>query len=427
MAVRTAIAADEPEQPKRRSGKRNVNGEGSIRQRKDGRYEARAWVVTTDGREIRRSIYGESWEDVHEKLTALKAKTHAGVRVAATVSTMGEFMAYWLREVVGKRVRPSTMRTYDWLSRCYVVPLLSTKRLSRLQPPELRVFLNRVKETCQCCAQGKDAARVKAGEEARCCAKRPQKCCEGFPADGTVRHLHRMVRAALQDAVIDGMLAENPAKNLRLPHKYKPHFVPFSPEEATLFLKVARTDRLYPLYSVALAVGLRRGEALGLRWSDVDLVEGVLFVRQTLQRLNGKLTFGPVKSDDSARVIALPVPCVESLRKHRVAQAHERELADKAWRDSGLVFTTAIGTPIEPRNLNRHFARLLDRAGLRRIRFHDLRHSCASLLYDEGVTIENIQDVLGHSSPTITKTIYVEVTRKVQRGAVDRLGYLFED
>lgn len=324
-------------------------------------------------------------------------------------------------------MRPSTMRTYEWLSRCYVVPLLGTKRLARLQPPEVRMFLNRVKETCQCCAQGKDAARVKAGEEARCCAKRPRQCCKAFPADGTVRHLHRMVRAALQDAVIDGMLAENPAKNLRLPHKYRPHFVPFTPEEATMFLKMARTDRLYPLYSVALAVGLRRGEALGLRWSDVDLVEGVLYVRQTLQRLNGKLTFGPVKSDDSARVIALPAPCVESLRKHRVAQKHERELAGKAWRDCGLVFTTAIGTPIEPRNLNRHFTSLLDRAGLRRIHFHDLRHSCASLLYDQGVTIENIQDVLGHSSPAITKTIYVEVTRKVQRNAVDKLKYLFDD
>src|SRR6185369_3476556 len=106
------------------------------------------------------------------------------------------------------KTRPSTMRTYDWLSRCYVVPLLGTKRLARLQPPELRVFFNRVKETCQCCAQGKDAARVKSGEEARCCAKRPRKCCEAFPADGTVRHLHRMARAALQDAVIDGMLPE---------------------------------------------------------------------------------------------------------------------------------------------------------------------------------------------------------------------------
>ncbi|WP_130332571.1 tyrosine-type recombinase/integrase [Micromonospora kangleipakensis] len=173
-------------------------------------------------------------------------------------------------------------------------------------------------------------------------------------------------------------------------------------------------------------LGLRRGEALGLRWEDVDLVEGIIFVRQTLQRLGGQLVFGPVKSDESERIIALPVPCLTALRQHRVAQDAERKIAGKDWKDSGLIFTTGIGTPIEPRNLNRHFGRLLDRAGLRRIRSHDLRHSCATLLYEQGVPIEKIQDILGHSSPTITKLIYVEVTRQSQRSSVDKLGFLFD-
>ncbi|HEX6501057.1 MAG TPA: site-specific integrase [Micromonosporaceae bacterium] len=425
--MKTTRINDQEAAQRRRTAKRNVNGEGNIRRRGDGRYEGRAWVFTTDGREVRRSVYGATWEEAHEKLTALKAKAQAGVRVAATIGNVEEFMAYWLREVVGERVRPSTLRSYEWLTRCYIVPMLGSKRLARLQPPEIRVFLNRVKETCQCCAQGKDAVRVASGQRARCCARRPRECCEAFPADGTVRHLHRMLRAALQDAVIDGLIPENPAKNLRLPHKYRPHFTPFTAEEATQFLRVARTDRLYPLYAVALSLGLRRGEALGLRWVDLDPVSGELHVRQTLQRLNGRLTFGPVKSDDSERVIALPAPCVAALRQHRTAQAHEREAAGKRWKEHGLIFTTSIGTPIEPRNLNRHFARLLDQAGLRRIRFHDLRHSCATLLYEQGVPIENIQDVLGHSSPTITKTIYVEATRKVQRAAVDRLNHLFAE
>lgn len=179
-------------------------------------------------------------------------------------------------------------------------------------------------------------------------------------------------------------------------------------------------------YAVALALGLRRGEALGLRWEDVDLVEGFIFVRQTVQRLGGKLVFGPVKSDGSERAVSLPAPCLAALRQHRAAQAAERRTAGEAWKDFGLVFTTKIGTAIEPRNLNRHFVRLLDRAGLRRIRFHDLRRSCATLLYEQGVPIEKIQDILGHSSPSITKLIYVEVTRRSQRSATDKLGYLFE-
>ena len=149
-------------------------------------------------------------------------------------------------------------------------------------------------------------------------------------------------------------------------------------------------------------------------------------MQQTLQRLGGKLTFGPVKSDGSERIIGLPDPCVAALRQHRVTQDAERTTKGKDWVESGLVFTSSIGTPIEPRNLNRHFVGLLDRAGLRRIRFHDLRHSCATLLYEQGVEINKIQDILGHSSPTITKLIYVEVTREGQRDTANKLGYLFD-
>jgi integrase len=406
--------------------RRNVNGEGNIRQRKDGRWEGRTWVHTSDGREVRASVYGNTWDEVHEKLTGLKAKTQAGVRIAGTIQSVEDFMAYWLREVAGTRVRPSTLRTYEWLSRCYVVPMLGTHRLSKVQPPTLRTFLNRAKMTCQCCAQGKDAARVATGRPARCCARRPRVCCEQTPSDGTIRHLHRMLRAALQDAVIDGLLAENPARNLRLSHRYRPRFTPLTGDEAKRLLTTARQDRLYALYAVALSLGLRRGEALGLRWQDVDLVDGVLRVQQTLQRLSGKLTFGPVKSDGSERIIGLPDPCIAALRQHRVTQNAERAIKGKDWVESGLVFTSSIGTPIEPRNLNRHFVGLLEKAGLRHIRFHDLRHSCATLLYEQGVDINKIQDILGHSSPTITKLIYVEVTREGQRDAANKLGYLFD-
>jgi integrase len=234
-----------------------------------------------------------------------------------------------------------------------------------------------------------------------------------------------MVRAAFQDAVVDGLLAENPARNLRLPHKYRPRFTTLTGEQAKQLLDTARSDRLYALDAVALALGLRRGEALGLRWQDADLSDGLLFVRQTVQRLGGKLVFGPVKSDGSERAIALPAPCLAALERHRVAQQAEKATAGDRWREHGLIFTTTIGTPIEPRNLNRHFVRLLDRAGLDRIRFHDLRHSCATLLYEQNVPIEKIQDVLDHSSPTITKLIYVEVTRQAQRSTADNLDYLF--
>jgi integrase len=204
-------------------------------------------------------------------------------------------------------------------------------------------------------------------------------------------------------------------------------FTPWTADEARRFLVAAREDRWYAIYAVALSIGLRRGAALALRWSDVDFDESVVHVRHSLQRLRGQLVLSPVKTVDSERTVPLPRNLVDVLRRHQVAQRAGKEAVGDKWQEYRAIFTTGLGTLIEPRNLNRHFDRLCRQAGVRRIRFHDLRHSCATLLYDQGVSIENIQDVLGHSSPTITKTIYVDATRKVQRNAVDKLGFLFDE
>ncbi|WP_344351075.1 tyrosine-type recombinase/integrase, partial [Catellatospora coxensis] len=296
----------------------------------------------------------------------------------------------------------------------YVLPYLGSKKLGQLRPADVRTFLNRLKGVCQCCALGKDRKRVQRGASARCCAAVPAVCCANVLSDGSVRYAHRIVRAMLQDAIVDELIATNPARHLRISHRYRPKFTPWSAEEARRFLKAARGDRWYALYSVALALGLRRGEALGLRWIDVDFVENVITVRRSLQRVNGQLVNGPVKTDSSERKVALAQPLARVLELHRADQVRQSKTA-KQWADHGMVFATKIGTPVEPRNLKRHFDQLCAKAGVPQIRFHDLRHSCATILYDQGVPIENIQDVLGHSSPTITKTIYVEATRKIQR------------
>jgi integrase len=137
------------------------------------------------------------------------------------------------------------------------------------------------------------------------------------------------------------------------------------------------------------------------------------------------LRLGPVKTDGSIRFVALPQPCLQALQDHRRHQDLERAAARDRWVETGLVFTTSTGSPLEPSNVNKAFAEWSAAAGVRRIRFHDLRHACASLLYELGVPIENIQDVLGHSRPVITKLLYVDGSEKVQRGAADRLGELF--
>jgi integrase len=231
----------------------------------------------------------------------------------------------------------------------------------------------------------------------------------------------------LQDAMSeDEILTENVAKKLRIDHKYRPKFKAWSPAEATEFLSAVRGDRWYALYAVALALGLRRGEALGLRWRDIDLDSRVLRIEFALHRVAGVPKLGPVKTDGSARVIPIPSPLLSVLRAHRERQRRDRQLAGASWHEGDYVFATMIGTPIEPRNVNRHFDKLCNSTGVRRIRFHDLRHSCASLLWSQGVPLDQIQDILGHEDPRTTKTIYVDIAENLQRDAVDRLGFLFE-
>ncbi|GHJ29482.1 hypothetical protein TPA0910_39150 [Streptomyces hygroscopicus subsp. sporocinereus] len=181
--------------------------------------------------------------------------------------------------------------------------------------------------------------------------------------------------------------------------------------------------RLHALFELALHTGLRKGELLGLRWEDLDLDTGTAAIRRTLQRTSaGGLTTLPTKTRASERRIALPTRCLQSLKLHREQQQREREAAGTMWQHSGHVFTTAQGRSIDPTNLSRTFATLLRKAGLRRIRFHDLRHSTATLLLEQGVELVVIKELLGHARIGVTATGYAHVRVRLQRDAIDILS-----
>jgi integrase len=197
-------------------------------------------------------------------------------------------------------------------------------------------------------------------------------------------------------------------------------------DEATKLLVTVKGSRLEALYAVALALGLRRGEALAVRWDDLDLVHGTLSVKRTLVRVNGKLIFNEPKTERSARTIPLPSSCVMLLKSHRARQVQERLAVGPRWQENGLVFATTIGTPIEPRNLNRDFHRRCEEAGLRRFRLHDLRHTCASLLLAQGVPARVVMEILGHSGISITLNTYSHVSPAIQQEALDKMNHLLE-
>ncbi|MBO3673859.1 tyrosine recombinase XerC [Streptomyces sp. NEAU-YJ-81] len=399
---------------------RNVNGEGTIVQRKDGRWHGAAYVLTPDGTYKRRFVYGKSWDEVHDKLTRLKADSQSGIPVVTSKLSLGDFLTYWLTNVARIKVRPSTYAAYETLVRIYLAPGLGKKKLARLTARDIRAFLATTARTCQCCAQGKDKARPE--RKRRCCAL--GKCCESYPSDRTVRFLLVLLRAALEHAVREDELPRNVAKNVELSMGTKREIEPLTVKEGRQLLAAARGNRLWAAYELAVRIGLRRGEVLGLRWKDVDLTGGTVTVRQTLQRVGGELLIAAPKTQRSARRVALPAECVTALRARRAQQHGDRLAAGDKWKDDGsdLVFTTKNGTPIEPRNLNRAFTLLCDKAGVRRVRFHDLRHTCASLLHEQGADARMIMEVLGHSSIRVTMDIYTFVRLDSQRSAFDRVG-----
>lgn len=399
-------------------GKKNANGEGSVFQRKDGRWVGTAYVLASDGTYTRRLVYGKSWDEAHEKLTKLKGASQNGIPVSVMKSTVAEYMAHWLEYVSKPKVRRVTWVNYESLVRNYIVPGLGRKKVARLTARDVRTFLVTVKATCQCCALRKDEKRPVHAR--RCCAL--GECCQAYPSDRTVRFLLVLLRSALQHAVREDDLPRNVARNVELGTGTQREIEPLSVAEGRKLLAAARGDRLWAVYELAVRLGLRRGEVLGLRWKDVDLIDGVIHVRQSLQRVGGELVVSATKTRRSTRRVALPAACVSALRARRAQQNADRLAAGERWEASELVFTTRNGTPIEPRNLNRAFEALSRRAGVRRVRFHDLRHTCASLLHEQGADARTIMEVLGHSSIRVTMDVYTFVRLDTQRAAFDRVG-----
>ncbi|MDH6521941.1 integrase [Streptomyces sp. SAI-135] len=295
------------------------------------------------------------------------------------------------------------------------MPGLGTKKVARLTAKDVRTFLDRLRTTCQCCAQKLDAERKS------CCAV--GECCQKRLSPLTVTYVHSVLKSALEHAIREDELPRNVARNVKATAPRPRRFRPFTATEARQFLDAARADRLHALYALALRTGLRKGELLGLHWEDLDLTNGTASIRHSLQRTRTSgLTHLPTKTLASERRIALPTECIRSLKEHRQQQDKEREIAGSAWRDSGLVFTTPTGRPLDPANLTRRFRSFLNRAGLRRIRFHDLRHSTATLLLEQGVDLVVIKELLGHAHIGVTAGVYAHVRLRLQRQAIDTLG-----
>ncbi|MFD5453542.1 tyrosine-type recombinase/integrase [Streptomyces olivaceus] len=392
-----------------------ANGDGTVYQRKDGRWEAAGYVLAPGNTRKRVRVYGTTRKDALAKLTEKIAASNLGLPVAAADSTVSMYLTYWLNGVAVHQVRENTHTRYAACVRLHLNPGLGAKKLARLTARDVRTFLDRLRVACQCCTQGRDADRRS------CCAI--GQCCNKRLSPLTVTYVHSVLKSALEHAVREDDLPRNVARNVKNPAPRPRRFKPFTASEARQFLHAASSDRLHALYELALRTGLRKGELLGLHWDDLDLNTGTAAIHRSLQRTRtGGLTVLHTKTRASERRIVLPIECVNSLKTHREQQEKARRAAGTSWSDNGLVFTTPTGSPLEPANLTRSFSRLLNRAGLRRIRFHDLRHSTATLLLEQGVDLVVIKELLGHAHIGVTAGVYAHVRLRLQRQAIDTLG-----
>jgi integrase len=308
---------------------------------------------------------------------------------------VGEYLDTWLSEVVKPSARNWTYVGYETVVRLHLKPTLGRVRLDRLTPMQVQSLLN---------AESADGLAPK-----------------------YVKNVRAVLRGALNQAVRWELLSRNPASMVEPPRGEPYEIKPLAPVEARAFLAAIRGDRLEALYSVALTMGLRQGEALGLRWTQTDLDVGSIRVEKQLQRLGGKLQLVELKTRLSRRALLMPPSIVASLREHQRRQLEERGAAGGKWIESGLVFTTPEGKPLEGTSVTRYFHDLLARAGLPQRRFHDLRHSCATLLLVQGVSPRVVMDVLGHSDIGMTMNTYSHVIPELRREAADRMDDLLRE
>lgn len=368
------------------SQRRRGRGEGSVstRKRKDGRYVG--YLTMENGR--RKYFYHEKRAVVLELLKKAQLEQLQGTLVTSPRQTVAQFLTQWL-EKRKPAVRVRTYERYEGFIRLQVIPHIGHIQLQKLTPMHLQSLYSKILE------EGKKAA--------------------------TVNTLHWMIHRALSDAVTWGLIAKNPCKTVEPPRRARYEFRALTMEEAQRLLTAARGHGMEALFVLALTTGMRRGELLALKWHDIE--QGTLHVRRAFTRAKGQryLESEP-KTNKSRRSILLAPPTIEILKQHHLRQLEAKRQAGEDWRGSNLVFCTALGTPLNPNKVLERFGTLLKRAELPHIRFHDLRHSTASIMLKMDVHPKVVQELLGHSRIAETMDIYSHVWPTIQGEAMNKLN-----
>ena len=369
---------------------KRANGEGTVYQRADGRWVA---VIPLENGK-RKFIYRKTQREAIKELQLANQAKMQGTLITTGEQTLEAFLTRWLQDTAQPNVRPRTFIRYRELIQLHILPALGKVKLQKLSPQHLQKFYN-------------------------------QKLEQGS-APQSVKHMHRLLHKALNDALKWNLVSRNVCDAVEAPRVPKMEMKVLNSEQAQKFLEAAKGDPLEALYVLALTTGMRRGELLALKWEDIDFLHGQLQVQRTIARIADKgFVVSEPKTPKSRRSIHLASIAIEALKHHRILQHEIRLLAGPSWDDQSWVFCNTLGRPIEAGNmLRRSFLPLLAKAGLQKIRFHDLRHSAATLLLSTGTHPKIVQELLGHSQISMTLDTYSHVLPSLQEDAVSRLNSL---
>ncbi len=357
-------------------GRKRGNGEGSIYQRSsDGRWFGVLTIgYSPQGKLVRKSVSAKTRAEVVRRFKVLQAQHDSGAPLSDTQLTVIDLLAHWHRDVLRHQVAPNATRNYKGIADQHIVPTLGRLTVARLTVLDVDRLLS-------------------------------QKLDDGLSVS-TVQRIRSVLAQALDQGIRWGSVTRNVARLSRAPKSIRPEGRTLTPEEARRFLVALAGRRNEVLFTLMLATGLRRGEALGLHWSDFDESRATLSVRRQLKRENGHLVTSDTKTLRSRRTLNLSSTVVEKLRQQRLDQVAAREKAGARWVSTAFIFTSSKGTPLDPTNVNKDFRLICDGAGLGRWHPHELRHSAASLMLAQGVKLQVVSEVLGHSSIRMTSDVY---------------------
>ena len=332
----------------------------------------------------------------YKRQAEIDREVEGGAFTKTAKETVGDYLSGWLTNTGPGILKAKTLASYRQMADLYLVPLLGALPLSELTARHVEEATGRI-------VRPKDAGGF--GLSAR-----------------TGAYAHAVLRRVLNDAVRRGNLARNAAALARAPRGEAKQVHGYSHADMLALMAAAQGHRLEALFAVSWQSGLRMGEILGLRWTDCDLGAGTVAVRQTVGAVKGGVRFDTPKTKASRRTIILPDTAVEALEIHRGRQYEDRRKAADSWREHGLVFCTQKGGPLSPRNVERTWYTLRDRAKLAPQGFHALRHTYGSLALSARVPLEAVAENLGHTDISFTKRVYADVLLDLKRAAADRLG-----